>query len=253
MISFVATAVVAATFAVPIALSANTTGDEYSMSPVGWVALVLGYFVAAYVIIFFNTALVCAAQDFFEGGEPTVGSALSAAAGRAGRILPWAVVSATVTLALRAAEERFGILGQIAVSLVGLAWGLVTFLVLPIVALEDIGIGAAIKRSAKLFKQTWGENVIANGAIGLILGFLAMLCGLPLLLLLFTGSAVAVVAGITLFVLWVAVVAVVVSSMTVVLQTALYRYATGLGTPEAYGDVDFAHAFTQRGRRAATA
>ena len=83
-------------------------------------------------------------------------------------LLPWAVLSATVSLVLRAIEERAGIVGRIVGSLVGLAWSLVTFLVLPVLVIEQLGPIDAVKRSAELFKQTWGENMIANAGIGLV-------------------------------------------------------------------------------------
>ncbi len=245
VVSSVVTLVVAASFAVPVLLTADTSGEQWSMSAVGWVIAAVGYLVSAYVVMFFNTGLVCAANDHFEGGSPTLGTAMSAAGKRAGSILPWAVVSATVSFALRAIQERLGFVGRIVIGLIGLAWALVTFLVLPIVALEGLSVGKAIKRSAELFKHTWGENVIANAGIGIV-SLLAVLCGLPLLLLVLTGSAILMGVGIGLFVVWVAVVSVLTSAMTVVLQTALYRYASGLGVPEDFGQVDFAAAFTPR-------
>ncbi len=44
-------------------------------------------------------------------------------------------------MVLQAIEERFGIIGTIVARLVGLAWNLVTFLVVPILVLEDLGVG----------------------------------------------------------------------------------------------------------------
>ena len=78
------------------------------------------------------------------------------------------MLSATVSLVLRAIEERSGIVGRIVGSLVGLAWSLVTFLVLPVLVIEQIGPIQAVKRSAELFKHTWGENMIANAGIGIV-------------------------------------------------------------------------------------
>ncbi len=100
-----------------------------------------------------------------------MGSALRGAAARAGRLLPWAAVSATVSLLLRAIEERAGVLGKIVSGIAGMAWALVTFLVLPILVMEDIGVRDALRRSAEMFKGTWGENVAARIGFGL-LGFL---------------------------------------------------------------------------------
>jgi hypothetical protein len=251
LVSGIATLLVVASFAAPVLLLSSEADGEFAMTPASWAMMALGYLVVAYIVIFFNTALVCAADEHFEGGEPTLGTALSAAGRRAGRILPWAIVSATVSFVLRAVQERLAFLGRIVVGLVGLAWALVTFLVLPIIALEGLGTGPAIKRSAQLFKQTWGENVVANAGIGLV-GFVAVLAGLPLVAPALTGSAVGIGIGVGLYALWIAVVSVVVSAMTVVFQTALYRYAAGHGVPDAFASTDFGTVFAPRRRRATT-
>jgi len=90
---------------------------------------------------------------------------------------PWAILSATVSVVLRAVQERSGILGRIAVGLVGMARTLVTFLVLPIIVVEGTGVKDALSRSASAFKRTWGENVVGNAGIGLV-GFLMILAGM---------------------------------------------------------------------------
>ncbi len=88
----------------------------------------------------------------------TVRGALDIANSRLHRLLPWAIVTATVTMILQAIEERFGIVGRIVAGLVGLAWNLVTFLVVPILVLEDLGVGDALKRSKDMFKQHLGRE-----------------------------------------------------------------------------------------------
>jgi hypothetical protein len=94
------------------------------------------------------------------------------------RLLPWAVVSATVTLVLNQLERQ-GIIGQIVATFVGMAWNLVTFLTVPILVIEDLGVGAALRRSKDLFKRTWGENVIGQGGLGLVGVLLMLLAVLP--------------------------------------------------------------------------
>ena len=81
------------------------------------------------------------------------------------RLLPWALVSATVSMIL-SLLERYGIVGRIVAGLVGLAWNLVTFLTIPILVIEDVGVGDAFKRSKELFKKTWGENVVGQAGLG---------------------------------------------------------------------------------------
>jgi hypothetical protein len=183
------------------------------------------------------------------GGDPTVSSALAGARAKAGRILPWAIVSATVSIVLRGLSERSGAVGRIVVGLVGMAWSLVTFLVLPILVLEDVTVGTAIGRSKDLFRRTWGEQVVGSGAIS-ILAFLALLAGVAVMgLVAATGITVLIVlAGVALAV-WVAVVIAVSSALSGIFQAALYRYASTGHAPTGFRDDELAGAFRPRGQR----
>ena len=118
VISGLCALIVAASFGVPVFLTGNDTttstgSSTFQLGATGYVLIALAYFVLAYVTIFFNTALVWAANERLDGRDPTLGSALGAARARAGVILPWAIVSATVSLLIRAVEERAGFLGRI--------------------------------------------------------------------------------------------------------------------------------------------
>src|SRR5829696_7929229 len=145
-----------------------------TLQPLGWVLIVVAYVALAMVQTYFLAGLVAGTDRRLRGQDSTLRGALEIANSRLHRLLPWAVVTATVTMVLQAIEERFGVIGAIVVRLVGLAWNLVTFLVVPILVLEDLGVGDALKRSKDLFKKTWGENVIGQfglGAIGFLLSF----------------------------------------------------------------------------------
>ena len=253
LISGIASLVITATFLVPLALSSKTTevggSTSYEMKPVGYVVLFLMYLVLAYVAIFFKTALLCGADERMQGGEPSLGSALSGAASRAGKILPWAIVTATVSVILRSLEERAGILGRIVLGFVGMAWAVVTFLVLPIVVFENVGVGTAIKRSAEMLKRTWGENLIVNLGIGLI----SLALTLPAIIIVIasfaTGSVPIIVAAIALGGVWLIGVTCWSSAMTAVFQLALYRYATQTPLPSEFAQVNMADAFGQKKTR----
>ena len=143
LLSTVATLIIIASFLMPMLASTETLEHDNT----SYALLFLMYLVLAFVTIFFNAALVHAAHERLRGGDPTVGSALRGALARLGRILPWALVSATVSFVLRGLEQRAGLLGQIAAGLAGMAWSLVTFLVLPVLVIEDIGVTQAIRRS----------------------------------------------------------------------------------------------------------
>lgn len=252
VLSFVSWVVVALVLLGPLFLGARTENalgeTEFELGPIEWALAVVAYVALAYVTIYFRAAILHAADERLRGGNPTVGSALRGASARAGRLLPWAILTATVSAVLRAIEERAGFVGQIVASLVGLAWTLVTFLVLPVLVLEDIGVFGAVKRSAELFKRTWGENVTGQLGFGL-LGFLAVLPGLAVAgLLVLTGVAVLAVVGIGLAVAWIAAVAVVVSALGAIFQMALYHFAVDGKVPSAFEGAGLEQAFEPRRR-----
>jgi hypothetical protein len=248
LLSGIATLLLAATFAVPIALVAENGTNDYSASkPLVWILAFIGYVVLAFVVIFFNAALVFAADRKLKGQPVTIGEALRDASSRVHVLLPWAIVSATVSIILRAIEERAGIFGQIVSAIAGMAWSVVTFLVLPVLVFEGIGPIAAVKRSGALFKRTWGENLIANAGIGLV-AFFAMLAGaIPCVLLIALGGP-ALVVGIVALVCWLVTVWLVASTLTGILQTALYRFATD-GESLGFNSDQLRGAFRQRGER----
>ncbi len=241
--SAVVSVFVMATFAAPafFSMTESTTVDAVtgatteSLQPtlITYVVAALFYFVSAFVVVFFNAALIHGANQRFEGGNPTLKSALSGAWSRKGLIAQWAAVSATVSLIIRQIQENAGIFGKILGGLLGFAWGVVTYLVLPTLVIEGVSVKDGFKRSGETIKQTWGENVMGQGGIGL-LGFLMVLPGLALVVAgLLLGQAMSAV-GIALIVIGVlAVLAAILlsSGLSVVYQTALYRFATGRAVP----------------------
>ena len=247
LMSGAASIIVALSFFVPLFLAQGLDVTE-DPGPVEYVLLFTMYVVLAYVTIFFNAALVHAAHERLSGGDPTLKSPLAGARSRAGRILPWAIVSATVSVVLRAIEQRVGALGRLLVGLVGLAWSLVTFLVLPLIVIEGVGVGDAIRESKDLFKRTWGENVAAQVGFGL-LGFLA---GLPGVLIAFVGASVGgAIAGVAILaaVIWIIGAVAAVAAMSVIFQTALYHFAVDGKVPSGYfSDAAMRSAFAPKRR-----
>lgn len=260
LISAVSGLVVMATFAVPIFtwFSHSESTEVYSdlaqgyvhsstwhMDPAGWFLLGLGYFVLIYIGIFCNAALIYAANERLTGAGPgNLASGFRGAGAKAGAIVPWAVLSATVTLILRAAEERMGILGRIVIGIIGIAWTLVTYLVVPVLVLEsDMSTGRAISKSATLFKQTWGENVIGNAGFGLF-GFLAVIPAFVLFMLgAMSGTASIMILCAVLAVLWLIVTSQILAALSGIYRVALYRYAVDGRAPSAYTMFDFNEAF----------
>jgi Family of unknown function (DUF6159) len=189
-------------------------------------AMFVFYLANYFVIIFFNTALVSAASIRLEGGDPTVRDGLRAAWNRLGVIFQWALVAATVGMILRIVEERSSLIGRLVAGLVGLAWTLATFFVIPILAFENAGPIEALHRSAELFRKNWGEEVVGTFSFGLIFTLLAV----PGILLPMLGGALAggygVTLGACLMIIYFIFLAIVSASTHGIFLAALYRYAT---------------------------
>jgi hypothetical protein len=187
----------------------------------------------------FAATLIAAANERLDGGSFTMGQAFSKAKTRTPSILGWSAINSTVGLVLQAIRDKAGFLGDLAAGLIGAAWNVVTWLVLPIIIIEGIGPIAAIKKSANLLKSTWGENLFAQAGIGLI-GFLLMLPGI----LIFGGlSFVLPVVGIPLLFIWVVVISCLMSALGAIYRTALYRFAVGLPNGDVFTQEELSGAF----------
>src|SRR2546427_4693416 len=201
-----------------------------------YVGLAVVYFVTFFVSIYFNAAVMGAAMIRLNGSDPTIADGLKVARENIRRIAGWALVTATVGLILRAIAERFGFIGRIIAGAFGAAWGIITYLVVPVLIFEKIGPWAAVKRSGSLLRQTWGEA--AGGYLSL--GGIIVLLALPALLVPLLGFAIGGVVGLAIglgiaVVYWL-ILGLVGSAAQSILVTALYRYATtgklGFGFPE---------------------
>jgi hypothetical protein len=110
-----------------------------------------------------------------QGEDATVAGGLAVARRRLPQIAAWAGVVASVNLVIRALEARFDGLASILVAGLAVAWGLATFLAIPIIALEGLGPWDTLKRSSALFRQRWEEQVTGQFTIGGIVFLVAIL------------------------------------------------------------------------------
>jgi hypothetical protein len=244
-ISFAALVVVLITF-IPVAIAGRLFDlDTRQYSPAAIVVGFLFYVVSYTVSFYFNTALVGAAMIRLNGGDPTVSDGLRIARSRLPQIIGFALIAATVGMVLRAISERAGIIGQIIVGLIGLAWSILTFLVVPVLAAEGVGPITAIKRSGELLRRTWGEQIIGGGGIGLVFGLVTMLVivlGVILAIVLAAVSGWLAAIVVVATILGVGAIALVGSALGGIYTASLYRYAT-TGEAGAFGTDAMSAAF----------
>ena len=245
VISSIATLLVAATFMLPVIGLRLFEGGE-----IGILGAIVGfafYLCQYFVIFFFNTALVGAAMIRLEGGDPTVADGLRIARSKAGVILGYAAIAATVGLVLQMISEKAGFLGKIVVGLVGMAWTAASFLVVPILVSRDVGPVDAVKESIGLLKRTWGENVAGNVGIGMAFGLITMLVVVAVIAMVIAAAAI---GGATLAIvvavigaLAIALVAVIQAALSGIYSAAVYRYAVDGIAPAGFAGPQLQSAF----------
>lgn len=205
---------------------ARQEGLDESAKLLGYAALFVWYFVSWFIVLFFNTALVACARIRMEGGDPVTADGFKAAMDNLGAIAMWAAVSATVGVILQIIADRMKGLGDILKGLLGAAWSIATFFIVPVLIFEKRSLGDSIKQSTRLVKATWGEALTAHVGVGLV-SFLISIPAVAFPILggvLFGGMGV--VAGLGIMILWWLGVAILSAALTGIFRTGLYLYAT---------------------------
>jgi hypothetical protein len=172
-------------------------------------------------------------------GQPiSNGRALSMALAKSPHLIGYAIVSYVVRLVIQQVSNR-GILGRIAGTGMWIAWQIGAFFAVPVIVFEDLGPFAAVKRSLHLCRARWGEEVVGQGALGVI-GLLGILV---VVLVGIAAGIVFVPLGIALAVLGYAAVVLLLSVAGACFQAALYLFAVSGQAPPGYQSGDLMSAF----------
>jgi hypothetical protein len=246
VLSGIVTLLVVASFIIPIFLTGAGLREVTGTGLPWYVLLFLFYVVTYAVAIFFNAALISCVHARFQGRETSLGDGISHALRHLGAIIAWALVAATVGVLLRAIGERSGILGKVAIALVGGAWSLLTIFVVPILVIEDRGVADAVRGSIALFRKTWGESVVGMVSIGIIFAAVAMAGILPVTMAALFGGLPGFLVALALFIILIVVLGVISSTMQGIFVVALYQYARTGMAPPAFGKGVIEQAFVPR-------
>ena len=236
LIAAVASAGFFVVFLIPM-LVANLVG-----SGLEYVALFVWYFVTTFLSTYAAAALVHATNETFHGRNPSVRASLSAGWGHVGQIVVWSLVSATVSVLIKALEDSDSPVADLLASLFAVGWSITTFFVVPVLVFEDVTVTSMFSRSAATFRDTWGETLGAGFGVTLVVGLfgiglvvVALAVSLPL-------AAVFPAAGGLLAVVLVAaaLATTYLLSQTIwgVAKTALYVYAAEGEVPSQFENFD---------------
>jgi hypothetical protein len=260
ILSTAAALVIMASFAVPIALSIDWHAfqshnqhvrDSQAFRTPLYYALAFGfYFANFFVVTFFNSALVACVMNRFKGQDSSVGAGLRAACARLPQILLWSAFAATIGMVLRAISERMGLIGKIVIALVGVVWTVATYFVVPVLVVEGVGPIEAVKRSVATIKKTWGESIITGLGMGALSTAMALIALAPVCfgaaLAIATNSPYPLLIGGAISVMAMVLVALISSTLKVILQAALYRFAATGEVPAPYDAALLQQVFKQK-------
>ncbi|WP_136689474.1 DUF6159 family protein [Halorhabdus amylolytica] len=215
---------------------------DLGSGPIMYATLFVIYVVETFIASFFTAALVAATRETFRGREPTIRASLAIAWEKRWQLLAWSIVAAIVGVIIRGIEESSEIGGTILAALFSLAWGVMTYFVVPVIVFEETSITGMFRESGHTIKRTWGESLGTLSAISIVT-FVLVLGGVAVAGVTFLTFAGAGLVGI-LVTIAIGGTAIVLAyligqALTGIAKTALYVYATEDEAPEFFEDMDF--------------
>jgi len=199
------------------------------------VLVAVGTYLSAFVIYYFAVGLAHNADRRMHDEEVEFKDGMALASSRMSAIAGWAFVATVVMTIIRAIQERFGVAGAIVGGLAGAAWGVLSFLAVPVIAIEGTGPISTIKRCGNLVKNGWGEQVTGTIAIGgavFLIGFLPatllIVAGVLVFASTAAGGGLLIAVGVVILI----IAALVQQALSTIFGVALYRF---VATKEAVG------------------
>ncbi len=196
-----------------------------STSVAQFLFLLVYYVIIFFIANFFQTAMYVIISARFNGQDLGFGDGVKGAWENMGKIFLWSLISATVGVILRAIADRSEIFGRIVAALLGAAWNIMTYFSLLSLVIGNKSVKESFKESASIIRRTWGETLIVNVGVGFFFGVITLAVAFALFVLAFLiqDMIVAIALGV-IFVLYIACLSVVSSTLGAIFKFALYEY-----------------------------
>jgi len=253
VLSLIATALVTLTFVGPLAQDQSwlRSGDATTEMEqfLAYTRLFLFYVCTYFVVVFFNAALIAAVHLRLTGKNPTLMDGIRGAWARKSELFTWTLLAATVGLLLKTMKDRSRNVASLLFGVLGVAWSLLTYFVVPILVVEGKGPIEAVKESAAMIKRTWGEELVG----GISYGGIAWLLSLPAILVALFGFS-SLMAGELLNGLLLIGAAIVygfmlsltMTTLSSIFHAAVYHYARTGAVPQGFDAALLQSAFVRK-------
>jgi hypothetical protein len=198
---------------------------QENMGAAEYAFLLVYYVVIFFIANFFQVAMYVIISARFNGRDLGFSDGVKGAWENMGKIFLWSLISATVGVILRAIADRSKLLGQIVATLLGAAWNIMTYFSLISLVIGNKSVGESFKESAAIIRKTWGETLIVNVGVGFFFGIITLAVAMALFVLgfLIQDMIVAIALGV-IFILYIACISVVSSTLGAIFKFALYEY-----------------------------
>ncbi len=225
------------------------SGGESAIATQGFIFVAVSYVITAFTVALAQAMVTHTVSVRAAAGNAHFWQSLGAALRHAPTLFLWALITATVGLVLRSISERSPRIGQWVSSLLGAAWGLLSYFVVPAIVLDNKSAIKALEHSAQVFKRTWGESLITSISLSLIflvmhLGVATVALGLIMLSFKFALPLLFIVPAV-LYVIWLFAAIAIEQVLKSIITTLLYVYAT-TDTPPANFNTELLEAIIVR-------
>jgi hypothetical protein len=189
-----------------------------------------------------QAVIVADATERLAGRQPRLHDAWLIALPKLPRLLGFgALVAGERTMTAMIRSQR-GMGRRLVADVVDWAWDFATFLAIPVILYENLGVFASVRRSGELVARRWGTQLTAQAVLSIAI----FVCALPLLVLAALVLMYSLIAGIVLVGIVLLAVMVVGSALTGVLSAAMYRYATTGQVSPGFTQADMWSVFSRR-------
>jgi len=192
------------------------------------------YLLVSVITVFWNAAIIASAYERLSSGtNPSFSYGIGQAIKRLPQILVWGIIAGTVGLFLQILEGLahsddspvpLRIVAGLASYIIGIAWWIVTFFVIPIIVLEKAGVLDGMGRSMELFKKTWGEDVSSHIGTGILMVLCILLLACISVPLMMVGD-VGFILGMVILAVGILFAVLFFSTVEAVNRASLFYYA----------------------------
>ena len=205
----------------------NTQGVQHTQR-IEYLYIFVFYVISAFTIAYSQAIVTHIVYTRVRGGDATLWSGIATAGRHWITLFAWACITSTVGIILRVIAERSSILVKIIVLILGSAWSVLTYFVVPAIIIDNKSALSAIGHSGTVFKRTWGETLVTNISFGLV--FVLAVLALSVVMVgavIATGGGVAILFVCIPIILLAILICVVLSAvLDSVLRVLLYVYAS---------------------------